>query len=1534
MAEDSGVILEQPQTKKVLDVKDPSNADDIATFSYNSSTQFKIDKYKTFMQGANTDKLDSFPGDSNNTFAPTTSPFVIQIEGDGFNAASQSQDPFKIYAELDGYVALIPPLPTSTKLEVGHAFGYVVKSDTVIWIYVNRLTFQKIWKPIQRFDGGEGTYKVQLESGNAKYPLISGVKPLILHFSPNIGLKTQPNFFIANHFKDITVNLSQSPFIITIKGEMKKKVLSPFVVKNDNKIVNFISLFGHSLVKDVGGSLRKVMMVKTDSKLLSLNTSALPQNILSTDQSKTVIENMNAQDFANLEYFKSGYFLGEIQALKPSQFTAYNYFDENRNIVNSGDNGHLPIDDLPTIKFEINAIPTGTYFVVVYNNQTGAYAIAPGVVTIKKSVGIIQIHDVDPASTTLQSPVFSITGFNFPLLDDIKNGATFVVSLITPDKSLIASSQMAKLQINKNSTSNDINNNGTITLNTDAQFKVKFANLNVTELLSTSIVILFIEVIYEIQDVKNNKVNATASSRPITIKKAPSISFLTNSQNNPPDNSKSLVRVDRATKQVIAYGIPTQSLYIVGKNFGGVVNDVSVLIGGKSQKVLDILGTWAPDPNFSAISVSVEPENMNGDVSVEVQVAGISTEPFNVNFINNFKKDAVTTNASGVIVKEKSLITTPVFEPLIPYSHFDGSTLLNSKNTKIASSIPLTLVNIGTKESVTLSGNLDANSAIAITFLPNQIVVPANTLLSKNRTLNVVFNFYNIFNINLSTPKIVRLQDQDGNSKNAIFNPGDLMTVVGTGFANGMRYNINNTGWKPVAKLNVLPPDQVTKLIYQAFTVEIPSSSGSKKATIRVSNEHAEDVASINTSGKQNGPSNVQSIVVNDRYSPLLKINQRLPAGIKMYAKGPQIAMTDKIDANMSIYSQMAPFLGAFKTVLVVVRIIVCIIDVICALINPFQLIIAIIALMDCIIDLLSLFPQLAVPIMILSFLQNFIGFLQTFITQITAYVFSIVNSQLALAKAQISKDFAALAAAEQQAFAVTKQIKDVIAFLEPALQIIQIFKDLLNFAMHFPCAANQGSSQEDGSCPPQHIKDLMDSAGDNNYVHAQLKKFGVQGGDYPTNNNDTLQTMFCQAAALQTATVQTMPVSFVPGNTSVVPNVVPVLPDIAAAIECMNNLTIDIENALIAGNIFITTQEQGEKLVASYVQCAQNLLDQTNNALGDVCALAVSALNSEIKVSPKGSVAPDTSDDFIRTKIALPSTQPNDQQDAGLMIDLAKYKIIDDLPKTISTDVANGSTSSTINFGLKQDIYTPIIVHTNNKSGKRQSVNTIYFNAENQDVGDLIVIGDILEIVGGTFNGLQFPILAVQKIFTAVRLTVKLDITFEQKLLVGEQMLPMNLDNFDVKIIAHLAGNDAIAVVPADNISVATLQIIARDHHGHAIGPGLANNVSIKIDSGSAEFVPIIPNNTTDITGVIQENGDFYIANLKADCPGTVIVSSSVCGIEFIDIGYHANDPTHTINTRKKTVKIIFTPPIPRPLPGAFVQNDQAQVSGTHIPN
>src|SRR2546427_546149 len=94
------VVLKSPQTDSAIKLSDPSIVDDAATFSYATSLNFTISGYHTFTQDVITPELPQ----AFNTpqFAPTSSPFILQVDGSGFTIPI-ANEPFKIYGVIDGY---------------------------------------------------------------------------------------------------------------------------------------------------------------------------------------------------------------------------------------------------------------------------------------------------------------------------------------------------------------------------------------------------------------------------------------------------------------------------------------------------------------------------------------------------------------------------------------------------------------------------------------------------------------------------------------------------------------------------------------------------------------------------------------------------------------------------------------------------------------------------------------------------------------------------------------------------------------------------------------------------------------------------------------------------------------------------------------------------------------------------------------------------------------------------------------------------------------------------------------------------------------------------------------------------------------------------------------------------------------------------------------------------------------------------------------------------------------------------------------
>ena len=111
------------------------------------------------------------------------------------------------------------------------------------------------------------------------------------------------------------------------------------------------------------------------------------------------------------------------------------------------------------------------------------------------------------------------------------------------------------------------------------------------------------------------------------------------------------------------------------------------------------------------------------------------------------------------------------------------------------------------------------------------------------------------------------------------------------------------------------------------------------------------------------------------------------PGGIKLQPNTD--AMTKGIwDALASLFNQIAPFLGIYKFIQALLNMILCIIDVFCALMNPWSTLKAIRRLFKrCLPDFLSLFPWLALLIMILALILLLIALIEYIIQVIIAYI-------------------------------------------------------------------------------------------------------------------------------------------------------------------------------------------------------------------------------------------------------------------------------------------------------------------------------------------------------------------------------------------------------------------------------------------------------------------------------------------------------------------------------------------------------------------
>src|ERR1700690_983805 len=131
----------------------------------------------------------------------------------------------------------------------------------------------------------------------------------------------------------------------------------------------------------------------------------------------------------------------------------------------------------------------------------------------------------------------------------------------------------------------------------------------------------------------------------------------------------------------------------------------------------------------------------------------------------------------------------------------------------------------------------------------------------------------------------------------------------------------------------------------------------------------------------------------------LNKLQLLIPSGVLKPTLNPNFGK-DIFDAIMKLLDQFFPFLMLYKFFLPLLNLIICIIEVLCAIPNPFKLIRAMRRLFrNCIPAFLNLFPIFALIVMIISLLLLLVALIEYIIAQIAKLVKAILRNINALVK-------------------------------------------------------------------------------------------------------------------------------------------------------------------------------------------------------------------------------------------------------------------------------------------------------------------------------------------------------------------------------------------------------------------------------------------------------------------------------------------------------------------------------------------------------
>ncbi len=173
-------------------------------------------------------------------------------------------------------------------------------------------------------------------------------------------------------------------------------------------------------------------------------------------------------------------------------------------------------------------------------------------------------------------------------------------------------------------------------------------------------------------------------------------------------------------------------------------------------------------------------------------------------------------------------------------------------------------------------------------------------------------------------------------------------------------------------------------------------------------------------------------------------------------------------DMSFHLTAELNIYLKNFSILLIPVKVIFCIIDVICSLMNPVELAPAIVRLFECLYDLLLLLPPLAVPVLVLQLFLHLLELLECLINKIinTVAIITIIINAISETSALISGDeevdFKYLMMLEGILLDNFLTIDADLQVLGPIAQILAIILQLMQLVFRFPCNIGPQTAEPD----------------------------------------------------------------------------------------------------------------------------------------------------------------------------------------------------------------------------------------------------------------------------------------------------------------------------------------------------------------------------------------------------------------------------------------------------------------------------------------
>lgn len=205
----------------------------------------------------------------------------------------------------------------------------------------------------------------------------------------------------------------------------------------------------------------------------------------------------------------------------------------------------------------------------------------------------------------------------------------------------------------------------------------------------------------------------------------------------------------------------------------------------------------------------------------------------------------------------------------------------------------------------------------------------------------------------------------------------------------------------------------------------------------------------------------------------LNKLQLLVPPGALKPQLNPNFGK-DVYDGILKLLDQFMPFLMLYKFFLPILNIIICIIEVLCAIPNPFKLVQAMIRLFTvCIPEFLNMFPIFAIVIMIISLLLLLIALVEYIVSQVLKLVTSLIRNINMLSQAFEEGSASSVLAIAQKIGTLLCIFQNLFVLLSIFATIIQVIKDILKLAFPIPPCDDSNTSSA-GCCTPDVCPEIV----------------------------------------------------------------------------------------------------------------------------------------------------------------------------------------------------------------------------------------------------------------------------------------------------------------------------------------------------------------------------------------------------------------------------------------------------------------------------